>query len=78
MAGNWFKSSYSAADNECVEVAHCLPRVGIRDSKASGQKGFTVSAAAFRLLVGGLTRTPASPDEPGERANHVRMNALSS
>lgn len=50
-AGNWFKSSYSAADNECVEVAHASPLVGIRDSKASGEKGVTVSAAAFGLFL---------------------------
>ncbi|WP_307675312.1 DUF397 domain-containing protein [Streptomyces sp. V4I2] len=54
--GNWFKSSYSAADNKCVEVAHSLPRVGIRDSKASGQSGFTVSAAAFGSFVDGLKK----------------------
>ncbi|WP_405614805.1 DUF397 domain-containing protein [Streptomyces sp. NBC_00076] len=53
-AGSWFKSSYSAADNECVEVACSLPRVGIRDSKISGQSGLIVSAAAFGWFVRGL------------------------
>jgi hypothetical protein len=60
-AGSWFKSSYSAADNECVEVARGLPRVGIRDSKVPGQTGFAVSAAAFGLFVDGLKENSCLP-----------------
>lgn len=29
----WFKSSYSQAGGECVEVAHMATAVGVRDSK---------------------------------------------
>ncbi|XKK58874.1 DUF397 domain-containing protein [Streptomyces sp. ARC32] len=50
----WYKSSYSAANNECIEVAHTVAQVGIRDSKVSGQRGFTVSTYAFALFVMGL------------------------
>ncbi|MDO0914305.1 DUF397 domain-containing protein [Streptomyces sp. DT2A-34] len=54
-AATWFKSSYSGGEgNECVEVACVLTRVGIRDSKVSGQRGFTVSADAFAGFVEGL------------------------
>ncbi|MCX0271915.1 DUF397 domain-containing protein [Nocardia zapadnayensis] len=29
----WYKSSYSQAGGDCVEVAHLVDRVGVRDSK---------------------------------------------
>lgn len=29
----WFKSSYSQADGDCVEVTHLADVVGVRDSK---------------------------------------------
>ncbi|WP_217164740.1 DUF397 domain-containing protein [Streptomyces sp. AC512_CC834] len=54
VTAGWFKSSYSAANNECIEVAHTVAQVGIRDSKVSGRRGFTVSADAFALFVVGL------------------------
>lgn len=50
----WFKSSYSAADNECVEVSHATQRVGIRDAKGSGRRGFTVGSDAFAAFVASL------------------------
>ncbi|MEU4313540.1 DUF397 domain-containing protein [Nocardia sp. NPDC024068] len=30
---DWFKSSYSQAGGDCVEVAHLSDGVGVRDSK---------------------------------------------
>ncbi|MFF9486850.1 DUF397 domain-containing protein [Streptomyces sp. NPDC014676] len=57
---DWYKSSYSAADNECVEVAHTLRGIGIRDSKGSGQHGFAVSPGAFATFVNGLKDSPSS------------------
>ncbi|GHH87080.1 DUF397 domain-containing protein [Streptomyces capitiformicae] len=53
-ATDWFKSSYSAADNECVEVSHAAQRVGIRDSKAIDRRGFTVGSDAFAAFVASL------------------------
>jgi hypothetical protein len=47
----WYKSSYSAADNECVEVSCISAWVGIRDSKASTQNRLIVSADAFGIFV---------------------------
>ncbi|MEV3960897.1 DUF397 domain-containing protein [Nocardia sp. NPDC050193] len=32
----WYKSSYSQADGDCVEVAHIADAVGVRDSKDPG------------------------------------------
>ncbi|MEU4841921.1 DUF397 domain-containing protein [Nocardia testacea] len=32
----WYKSSYSQADGDCVEVAHVADAVGVRDSKNPG------------------------------------------
>ncbi|MCN9240279.1 DUF397 domain-containing protein [Streptomyces sp. RY43-2] len=29
----WFKSSYSEPGQNCLEVAHLAPHIGIRDSK---------------------------------------------
>ena len=57
VTAGWYKSSYSAANNECIEVAHTVSQVGIRDSKVSGQPGFTVSTDAFALFVTGLKIT---------------------
>ncbi|WP_051804086.1 DUF397 domain-containing protein [Streptomyces sp. NRRL S-474] len=48
---DWFKSSYSAADNECVEVSHVAAWVGIRDSKAFTRDRLTVSADAFTIFI---------------------------
>ncbi|MEU3147318.1 MULTISPECIES: DUF397 domain-containing protein [unclassified Streptomyces] len=53
-AVDWFKSSYSPADNECVEVAHAFDRVGIRDSKVPALEGFVVSTDAFTGFIDGL------------------------
>ncbi|MFE0282609.1 DUF397 domain-containing protein [Streptomyces olivaceus] len=56
-AAGWFKSSYSAANNECIEVAHMVAQVGIRDSKLSRRSGFTISDHAFAQFVAGLKGT---------------------
>ncbi|MFD3729488.1 DUF397 domain-containing protein [Streptomyces sp. NPDC058671] len=48
----WFKSSASAAQNECVEVntsAHAA--VGVRDSKAPAGPVLTFAASAFTTAV---------------------------
>ncbi|WP_105974569.1 DUF397 domain-containing protein [Streptomyces geranii] len=50
-AADWFKSSYSAADNECVEVARSLSRVGIRDSKTPVRGVVTLAVDAFAQFV---------------------------
>ncbi|MEU1045826.1 DUF397 domain-containing protein [Streptomyces sp. NPDC005897] len=61
VTARWHKSSYSAANNECIEVAHNAAHVNIRDSKASGRRGLTVSADAFALFVTGLKGASDAP-----------------
>ncbi|MGV9509550.1 DUF397 domain-containing protein [Streptomyces tendae] len=61
VTARWHKSSYSAANNECVEVAQDAAHVNIRDSKASGRRGLTVSTDAFALFVTGLKDASDSP-----------------
>ncbi|MBC3844303.1 DUF397 domain-containing protein [Streptacidiphilus sp. 4-A2] len=47
----WRKSSFSGANNECVEVAPVDRWIGVRDSKANGQGPVLVF---HRSRVGGL------------------------
>ncbi|MFF8790303.1 DUF397 domain-containing protein [Streptomyces sp. NPDC015125] len=53
----WFKSSYSAANNECVEVAWAGTRVAVRDSKDPGGPALAFPAAAFAAFVDGVRRS---------------------
>lgn len=57
-AADWLKSSYSAADNECVEINRVLARVGIRDSKAPVQGTVTLNADAFAQFVNAMKSGP--------------------
>ncbi|WP_155054677.1 DUF397 domain-containing protein [Streptomyces blattellae] len=56
VAADWFKSSHSAANNERVEVAHALTRVGIRDSKAPDKGILVISLGSFAALVEDIAR----------------------
>ncbi|MPY55129.1 DUF397 domain-containing protein [Streptomyces acidicola] len=48
----WLKSSYSAAHNECVEVAfHNNPLASIRDSKAPQRRVLTMPTNAFAAFI---------------------------
>ncbi|WP_406740236.1 DUF397 domain-containing protein [Streptomyces atratus] len=53
-AMSWIKSSYSAADNECVEVALARPLVGVRDSKAMQGPELALTANAFAAFLDGV------------------------
>ncbi|MFE4496097.1 DUF397 domain-containing protein [Streptomyces niveus] len=53
-AANWHKSTYSAPNNECVEVADLVAGVGVRDSKTTDGPVMVVGISAFAALVGGL------------------------
>lgn len=50
-AASWFKSSRSAAQNECVEVAHLSSWVGIRDSKDLSGPVLTFTTSAFTSFI---------------------------
>ncbi|CAM5505285.1 hypothetical protein GCM10010329_63610 [Streptomyces spiroverticillatus] len=50
----WLKSSYSAADNECVEVALGGDAAGVRDSKWGKGPELALSTAAFSDFLAGI------------------------
>ncbi|MBR8642074.1 DUF397 domain-containing protein [Streptomyces tuirus] len=50
-ATGWFKSSYSAADNECVEVSCISAEVSLRDSKSLTGNRLIVSSDAFAVFI---------------------------
>lgn len=47
----WFKSSYSAAQNECVEAAHLTHVVGLRDSTRPEGPVLTFQHASFAAFL---------------------------
>ncbi|MFF5808281.1 DUF397 domain-containing protein [Streptomyces sp. NPDC012746] len=53
-AAPWRTSSYSAANNECVEVAAIGAWVGLRDSKRPHGSVVAVPAEAFGAVVDAL------------------------
>jgi hypothetical protein len=48
---SWKKSSYSAANGNCVEVARLGPQVGVRDSKDTALPALTFTPAVWRTFV---------------------------
>ncbi|MGW6054144.1 DUF397 domain-containing protein [Streptomyces sp. NPDC055189] len=49
--GSWFKSSYSDAGNNCIEVASLPSAIAVRDSKEKNGPAFAVSPRAFAAFV---------------------------
>jgi len=53
----WRKSSYSAANGDCVEVGQLGGgRIGVRDSKNGAQPALGLTTAAWRTFVGEVKR----------------------
>ncbi|HMH94802.1 MAG TPA: DUF397 domain-containing protein [Streptosporangiaceae bacterium] len=50
----WHKSSYSGAQNNCVEVAPLREGAAVRDSKDSEGPVLRFSADAWRAFLGAL------------------------
>lgn len=54
---SWKKSSYSAANGDCVEVAHLANGyIGVRDSKGTSELTFNFTPAEWRAFVGQVKR----------------------
>lgn len=52
---SWKKSSYSAANGNCVEVARLTAGyIGVRDSKNAVLPALGFTAASWRTFVGGM------------------------
>lgn len=51
----WFKSSYSQAGGECVEVAFLGDVVGVRDSKDAGGPALMFTPAAWDVFTEGVS-----------------------
>lgn len=55
---SWRKSSYSAANGNCVEVGHLLnDRIGVRDSKDVSQPALGFTTAQWRTFIGEVKLT---------------------
>ncbi len=55
----WRKSSYSAANGDCVEVGLFVNgRIGVRDSKDAAKAALGFTAAEWRAFVGEVKHTP--------------------
>ncbi|WP_280402669.1 DUF397 domain-containing protein [Nocardia carnea] len=53
----WFKSSYSGADKNCVEVAHLSGQlVGVRDSKNPAGPALVVESMAWDAFLESVRR----------------------
>lgn len=52
---NWFKSSFSRPNGECVEAAHLAEgRVGVRDSKNPSGPALVFDGSAWDGFLSGL------------------------
>ncbi|MFD4402092.1 DUF397 domain-containing protein [Nocardia sp. NPDC058499] len=51
---DWFKSSYSQAGGDCVEVAHLADMVGVRDSKNPAGPALEFAPEAWDSFVRGV------------------------
>jgi hypothetical protein len=54
---SWKKSSYSAANGDCVQVAQLAgDRIGVRDSKSTSDLFVSFTPAEWRAFVGQVKR----------------------
>ncbi|WP_079086427.1 DUF397 domain-containing protein [Streptomyces silvensis] len=65
----WFKSSHSGQNGECVEVRSAVYGLDVRDSKASGDPVLAFTAQAWTVFLlgveaGNLEVGPRSPRRP--------------
>lgn len=56
-SSSWRKSSHSAANGDCVEVAHLADsHIGVRDSKDASAAALSFTLAGWRAFVGEVKR----------------------
>ncbi|MFI5718192.1 DUF397 domain-containing protein [Nocardia sp. NPDC051750] len=48
---SWYKSSFSQADGDCVEVAHVADAVGVRDSKDPAGPALVFAPSAWNAFI---------------------------
>jgi hypothetical protein len=53
---SWRKSSFSAANGNCVEVGELDGFIGVRDSKDISQPSLSFTSAQWQAFVGGIKR----------------------
>jgi Domain of unknown function (DUF397) len=53
---SWRKSSFSAADENCIEVGELDGFIGVRDSKDVSQPSLSFTSAQWQAFVGGIKR----------------------
>ncbi|MGI5217126.1 DUF397 domain-containing protein [Nocardia sp. CA-290969] len=51
---SWYKSSYSQAGGDCVEVAHLADVVGVRDSKDAAGPVLVFAPTAWDAFLRGV------------------------
>jgi hypothetical protein len=56
LASEWFKSSYSQQNGECVEVRLRTAGIDVRDSKNPPGTAVAVGAVAWRSFLAGVER----------------------
>ncbi|WP_405729596.1 DUF397 domain-containing protein [Streptomyces sp. NBC_01537] len=55
---DWFKSSYSGNEGDCVEVATCAHTVHVRDSKDTARPALAFGPDAWAAFVERLSDRP--------------------
>jgi Domain of unknown function (DUF397) len=62
---SWRKSSYSAANGDCVEVGQAINGyIGVRDSKDAPQPTLSFTFAGWRTFVGEVKRSTWNVPSP--------------
>ncbi len=60
---SWRKSSYSAANGDCLEVGQLINgHIGVRDSKNVSKGALGFRAAEWRAFIVAVKRTPLDPE----------------
>lgn len=57
ISGEWYKSSRSDANNQCVEVHHAEDRTGVRDSKNPDGPELWFTPGEWDAFVSGTLRS---------------------